>query len=302
MAQPRPRRRTSRTDVDALDLLHVVLGRERLRQEGLSFVVRLQRLDGVLLRELERQDIFRFQRPGELSRHDRRVFRSRGSGCRRRLVAEQLRPARRAGIGPHCPRRRPSRRSCPTCPSPPPRPPVSFAVLLLFFLLLGLSGLCSFLHRAPRSRPRRRSSRRVTFQLPDAPNAAGRSRRTLVIGHLCLAWRLLSPFTRCAVRSGERLAALRGRTLGLPPFEVPPLAAAGALRRAGGLRLAALGAELARGSPRRRRTSSCRPPAPAAVTAQNLPVLPVLPHLHVQRSWARRSGSRGWPACCCAPI
>ena len=85
-------------DVHALDLLDVVGGRERARQEGLALVVRAQRLHGVVLAQAKREDIVRPQRARKLPRHDRRVAAVGAGRGRGALVADELRAARRAAV------------------------------------------------------------------------------------------------------------------------------------------------------------------------------------------------------------
>ena len=87
--------------VDALDLLQMVGLREGGRQQRLFAIVFLQRLDGVVLIELEWKDEVRLQHTGELPRHHGGVSAVRaGRGCRGG-VADQLCTARRAGICLH---------------------------------------------------------------------------------------------------------------------------------------------------------------------------------------------------------
>ena len=88
-------------DVDALDLLDLVLGGKRAGQKGLVFIMPLERMDRVLAAELKGQNEVRLQRPGELSRHDRRVSAVRAGGRGGVRVADELRTARGAGIGFH---------------------------------------------------------------------------------------------------------------------------------------------------------------------------------------------------------
>ena len=74
---------------------------EALGKEDLPFVMRLERLDGVFLAELEGDDVIRPQFPGELSRHDRGVAAVGAGCCRRAFIADELRAAARAAVGLH---------------------------------------------------------------------------------------------------------------------------------------------------------------------------------------------------------
>ena len=87
--------------VDALDLLQMVGLREGGRQQRLFAIVLLQRLDGVVLIELERKDEIRLQHTGELPRHHGGVAAVRAGGGCRGGVTDQLCTARRAGVCLH---------------------------------------------------------------------------------------------------------------------------------------------------------------------------------------------------------
>ena len=88
-------------DVDALDLLHVVLVCELTREERLSLIVRLEGLNCVVLRELEGQDEVWLEAAGELAGDDAGVATVGAGGRGGRFVADKLRAARRAGVALH---------------------------------------------------------------------------------------------------------------------------------------------------------------------------------------------------------
>ena len=71
------------------------------RQEKLPFVVGLEGLYRILLAQLERNDEIRPQCPGELARHHGGVPAIGAGGRRRALLADELRAAAGAAVGPH---------------------------------------------------------------------------------------------------------------------------------------------------------------------------------------------------------
>lgn len=85
-------------DVDALDLLDVVLIGERLRQQLFAAVVLFERRNRGGLIQLEGQHIVGLERTAELPGHDGVVAAVGAGGRAGRLVADKLRAAARAGI------------------------------------------------------------------------------------------------------------------------------------------------------------------------------------------------------------
>ena len=88
-------------DVNTADLLHMVFVGKGLGQKNLSFIVLLERLDGIFPAELEGKDKVRSQLSGKLPRHDRGVAAIGAGRCRRALVADQLRAAAGAAVRLH---------------------------------------------------------------------------------------------------------------------------------------------------------------------------------------------------------
>ncbi len=124
-------------DVDALDLLDVVLVGERLREQLLAAVVLFERRDRGGLIQLEGQHVVGLERAFELPGHDGVVAAVGAGGRAGRFVADQLRAAARAGVDAQTFR---------------VRAPVAaggggpFAVLrILFSLLEGVCGTCVLL-------------------------------------------------------------------------------------------------------------------------------------------------------------
>ena len=76
--------------VHALDFLEVVAFGEAVRQEFLVAVVVLESGDGVVLVELERDDVIGLQHVGKLSGHNGVIAAVRAAGNRGHLVNEQL--------------------------------------------------------------------------------------------------------------------------------------------------------------------------------------------------------------------
>ena len=85
-------------DVDALDLLDMVLRGKGLGQKGLFLVMLFEGGDGVGLAEAEGDDIVRFLRAGQAAGDDRGVAAVGAAGRGGRCVADELRAAGRAGI------------------------------------------------------------------------------------------------------------------------------------------------------------------------------------------------------------
>ena len=88
-------------DVDALDLLDMVLRGKGLGQKGLFLVMLFEGGDGVGLAEAEGDDIVRFLRAGQAAGDDRGVAAVGAAGRGGRCVADELRAAGRAGIALH---------------------------------------------------------------------------------------------------------------------------------------------------------------------------------------------------------
>ena len=87
--------------IDALDLLNVVIGGKRSRQQLSAFVILLERLDRLLLVYLERDQIIRPVHAREFARDHGGIAAVGAAGRRRRIVADQLCAAAGAVIGAH---------------------------------------------------------------------------------------------------------------------------------------------------------------------------------------------------------
>ena len=87
--------------IHAFDLLQMVGFGEGRWQQRLFSIVLLQRLDGVLLAQLEGKHKVGLQNTAELPRKYRRVSAVRAGRGRSRRIAEQLRTTRRTAVGLH---------------------------------------------------------------------------------------------------------------------------------------------------------------------------------------------------------
>ena len=113
--------------INPLNFLDLVLRRKGLRQQGLLFIVRPERIDRRLLIQPERKDRVWPERAGQLTGDNGRIAAVRAARRRRRRVAQKLRPAGRAAAGPHAVRVPAVRRMLPCA-----------GILRGFFILFGI--------------------------------------------------------------------------------------------------------------------------------------------------------------------
>ena len=191
-------------DINALDLLDLVLGGKRSRQEGLVFIVPPERIDRVLAAELEGQNIVRPQRPGKLPRHDGRVAAVRAGGRGGVRIADELRTAGRTGIGLH-----PGGIRAPVGAhgAGVPRAAVVAALRGGIRRFKRLGGLC-FLFPIQRLDLCNgvRAAAVIAFQFPGRAGIVQRpgAGRALVVGHLCRHRHSSFPIKNASVSRGEQ--------------------------------------------------------------------------------------------------
>ena len=162
-------------DIYPLDFLQVVGLGEGGRQQGLFEIVPFQRPDGILFAEPEGENIVRPQSAGELPRHHRGIAAIGAGGGGGGGIAQQLRPAGGAAVGPDGRSLR------------PPVPADAGGIPLGFCLLPGLGGLVLLLGVKSLNFRRLEAGAAVfAFQLAGGPHKPERpgAGRALIIGNL----------------------------------------------------------------------------------------------------------------------
>ena len=88
-------------NIDPPDFLHMIFTDKTFWQEKLPFVVGFEGLYRFFFAQFERDDKIRSQCPGELARHHGGVPAIGAGGCRRALLADELRAAAWTTVDPH---------------------------------------------------------------------------------------------------------------------------------------------------------------------------------------------------------